>query len=96
MKIVAADPGSYIDKFNFRSEICISCDWRRLELGPKVRMRCRPGHSCTTTPPVHTAMVRSRSHALLLSRVDIRKPVLESCLQALRHTLARLRDSMAR
>ena len=38
MKIVAADPGSYIDKFNFRSEICISCDWRRLELSPKVGM----------------------------------------------------------
>lgn len=43
VNIVAADPGSYIDKFNFRSEICISCDWRRLELSPKVRARCGAG-----------------------------------------------------
>ena len=34
--LVKSDPEQYIDKFNFRSEICISCDWRRMELTPKV------------------------------------------------------------
>ena len=78
MKIVAADPGSYIDKFNFRSEICISCDWRRLELGPKVRTRCRLGSSLTNEflPDLFTrpsaAIIRSRSHALAASWVSHR------------------------
>ena len=35
-EVVAADPEAYIDRLNFQSEICISCDWRRLELSPKV------------------------------------------------------------
>ncbi len=34
--IIKEDPDRYLDKFNFRSEICISCDWRRMELSPKV------------------------------------------------------------
>ncbi len=34
--LIKSDPEQYIDKFNFRSEICISCDWRRMELTPKV------------------------------------------------------------
>lgn len=34
--LIKADPGKYLDMFNFRSEICISCDWRRMELSPKV------------------------------------------------------------
>ena len=34
--LIKADPETYLDKFNFRSEICISCDWRRMELSPKV------------------------------------------------------------
>lgn len=34
--IIKADPDTYLDMFNFRSEICISCDWRRMELSPKV------------------------------------------------------------
>ena len=34
--LVKADPDAYLDKFNFRSEICISCDWRRMQLSPKV------------------------------------------------------------
>jgi hypothetical protein len=36
--IIAADPDTYLDRFNFRSEICISCDWRHLELGPRVSL----------------------------------------------------------
>jgi len=34
--LIKADPSKYLDMFNFRSEICISCDWRRMELSPKV------------------------------------------------------------
>ncbi|CAL8464438.1 g3973 [Coccomyxa elongata] len=33
--IIKADPDTYLHVFNFRSEICISCDWRRMELSPK-------------------------------------------------------------
>ena len=35
-----SNPEKYIDHFNFRSEICISCDWRRMELNPKVLFPC--------------------------------------------------------
>lgn len=34
--LIKGNPEQYLDKFNFRSEICISCDWRRMELTPKV------------------------------------------------------------
>jgi hypothetical protein len=34
--LIASDVDQYLDKFNFRSEICISCDWRRMELGNRV------------------------------------------------------------
>ena len=35
-----SNPEKYIDHFNFRSEICISCDWRRMDLNPKVLLPC--------------------------------------------------------
>ena len=47
--MIAAEPDVYLDKFNFRSEICISCDWRHLELGPRV-CAYSPGLDCTFSP----------------------------------------------
>lgn len=38
--LVKNNPEKYIDHFNFRSEICISCDWRRMDLNPKVPPPC--------------------------------------------------------
>ena len=38
--LVQSNPEKYIDHFNFRSEICISCDWRRMDLNPKVSTPC--------------------------------------------------------
>ena len=34
--LIKSDPEKYVAKFNFRSEICISCDWRRMDLNGKV------------------------------------------------------------
>lgn len=31
-EMVAGSPDKYLEKLNFRSEICISCDWRRIDL----------------------------------------------------------------
>ncbi|KAK9903381.1 hypothetical protein WJX75_004474 [Coccomyxa subellipsoidea] len=34
-KLIKADPDTYLDKFNFRADICMSCDWRSSELDLK-------------------------------------------------------------
>ena len=37
--MVAESPDEYLEKLNFRSEICISCDWRRIDLVASTKAR---------------------------------------------------------
>ena len=39
-KLIKADTDTYLDKFNFRADICMSCDWRSSELDLKATPLC--------------------------------------------------------
>ena len=40
--MVAESPDKFLEKLNFRSEICISCDWRRIDLLASTKVRAPP------------------------------------------------------
>ena len=40
--MVAESPDKFLEKLNFRSEICISCDWRRIDLLASTKARAPP------------------------------------------------------
>lgn len=54
--LIASDTDKYLDKFNFRSEICISCDWRRMELSNRVSGPSSHCNECSPVLEVHMAL----------------------------------------
>ena len=83
-KIIAAEPDTYLDRFNFRSEVCISCDWRHLELGAKVPIYLTSNnnsdkpcmlHACT--PAVHSWARPCRLYASFLRQECCKPPTVE-------------------
>lgn len=52
-EMMAENPDKYLEKLNFRSEICISCDWRRIDLlaSTKVRSAKSPGDAARLAQP---------------------------------------------
>ena len=51
-EMVADSPDKYLEKLNFRSEICISCDWRRIDLLASTKVR-RPSVCLTCNLDAH-------------------------------------------